>query len=615
MDIEEETTIKHVIMDIVFRLENQSQILKLANVPNIYNTYLPTINAFIKERAVGSLFDLRMGAYEDNPCENPDCRQPFNKCKGHIGKIVLQTPIYNIVHKSFILKLLDYFDYLHWSNTKKIRSKFSVDTLKKVKINITNFEDISKKLETLQTDPSYRDEVKYVLEMVGPETLIPIIRMVGKRKSDINEMLEVEKVLDFFKEINDNHKDLLDLYSIGVNPMDSIMRIIIVIPPKFRQLTEISGNMIPTEYNKNYKAIIEANNALGERLGRRTVKNEELMIVEKADKGKGKSISRLVADIYKNFHLFVQNENQPTSSIKGALQKKNGMIRKNLEGNIVVNLMRGPVTPSKYLNDDQIGIGSNMAKLVLVQVTVIKENKSDLEKMIKEGKVKKITKKSGHTNLVLKKPILEGKLKPIKMFKNISTSVSLSDDDSVEERRNKLEDIKVFLREASILVVSKGEVVKRVSLGISIPKRLDPESTDFFKKEQEKRVKIVNDLIGDGFRKFEFYKAETSIYYTLMDLEEGDIIHRVVMDDDIVVINRPPTLHKQSIVALKVKIFHAKLYSFYLKNSYITGMNADYDGDRVLSPTTDCRRRSKFTSMGKQCKIWTVRLYNPLVSL
>ncbi|MEM3857911.1 MAG: hypothetical protein QW478_00750 [Candidatus Micrarchaeaceae archaeon] len=62
-------------------------------------------------------------------------------------------------------------------------------------------------------------------------------------------------------------------------------------------------------------------------------------------------------------------------------------------------------------------------------------------------------------------------------------------------------------------------------------------------------------------------------------LKIGDVVHKVLEDGDIVLVNRHPTLHKQNILALKAKILPIRSIQFGLPITL--PMAADYDGDEV----------------------------------
>ena len=62
-------------------------------------------------------------------------------------------------------------------------------------------------------------------------------------------------------------------------------------------------------------------------------------------------------------------------------------------------------------------------------------------------------------------------------------------------------------------------------------------------------------------------------------LNEGDIVYRHLMDDDIVLFNRQPSLHKMSMMAHKVKVMPYN--TFRLNVSVTKPYNADFDGDEM----------------------------------
>jgi len=63
------------------------------------------------------------------------------------------------------------------------------------------------------------------------------------------------------------------------------------------------------------------------------------------------------------------------------------------------------------------------------------------------------------------------------------------------------------------------------------------------------------------------------------ELEEGDIVNRHLLDDDIVLFNRQPSLHKMSMMAHRIKVMEAD--TFRLNVSATSPYNADFDGDEM----------------------------------
>jgi DNA-directed RNA polymerase beta' subunit len=75
-------------------------------------------------------------------------------------------------------------------------------------------------------------------------------------------------------------------------------------------------------------------------------------------------------------------------------------------------------------------------------------------------------------------------------------------------------------------------------------------------------------------------------------LEEGDIIERHLMDDDIVLFNRQPSLHKMSMMGHRTVILSGK--TFRLNPSACTSYNADFDGDEMnMFPTRSAKTASE----------------------
>ena len=64
-----------------------------------------------------------------------------------------------------------------------------------------------------------------------------------------------------------------------------------------------------------------------------------------------------------------------------------------------------------------------------------------------------------------------------------------------------------------------------------------------------------------------------------IELKDGDVVHRHLMDDDDVLFNRQPSLHKMSMMAHRVKVM--KHNTFRLNVSVTKPYNADFDGDEM----------------------------------
>ena len=75
------------------------------------------------------------------------------------------------------------------------------------------------------------------------------------------------------------------------------------------------------------------------------------------------------------------------------------------------------------------------------------------------------------------------------------------------------------------------------------------------------------------------------------ELRYGDVVERHLVDGDIVLLNRQPTLHKQSMMGHRIKVIdNHELMTYRLSVAITTPYNADFDGDNkfILSPTVSC---------------------------
>ena len=65
----------------------------------------------------------------------------------------------------------------------------------------------------------------------------------------------------------------------------------------------------------------------------------------------------------------------------------------------------------------------------------------------------------------------------------------------------------------------------------------------------------------------------------LLDLKEGDIVHRHLVDGDVVLFNRQPSLHKASMMCHRIRVLPYS--TFRLNVSATRPYNADFDGDEM----------------------------------
>jgi DNA-directed RNA polymerase II subunit RPB1 len=65
-----------------------------------------------------------------------------------------------------------------------------------------------------------------------------------------------------------------------------------------------------------------------------------------------------------------------------------------------------------------------------------------------------------------------------------------------------------------------------------------------------------------------------------IELRYGDVVERHIVNGDIVLLNRQPTLHKQSMMGHRIKVIDNPNYcTFRINPNVTTPYNADFDGD------------------------------------
>lgn len=91
------------------------------------------------------------------------------------------------------------------------------------------------------------------------------------------------------------------------------------------------------------------------------------------------------------------------------------------------------------------------------------------------------------------------------------------------------------------------------------------------------------------------------------ELKEGDIVERHLRDDDIVLFNRQPSLHKLSIMSHKAKVLEHRTFRF--NECVCTPYNADFDGDEMNLhlPQTEEARAEAHILMGNKSNLVTPR--------
>ncbi|GJQ08774.1 hypothetical protein GpartN1_g565.t1 [Galdieria partita] len=117
--------------------------------------------------------------------------------------------------------------------------------------------------------------------------------------------------------------------------------------------------------------------------------------------------------------------------------------------------------------------------------------------------------------------------------------------------------------------------------------------------------------LKDGTKRFLRYGDRKKI---AQELSPGLVVERHLRDDDIVLFNRQPSLHRVSIMCHRVKVFPCR--TFRLNECVCTPYNADFDGDEMNLhvPQTEEARAEAATLMCVQENLVTPRNGEPLIA-
>ena len=125
----------------------------------------------------------------------------------------------------------------------------------------------------------------------------------------------------------------------------------------------------------------------------------------------------------------------------------------------------------------------------------------------------------------------------------------------------------------------------KIAMNLTFPEKVTPDNIEYLTSLIRKGS---NEYPGANFvfqaSEIESGKKVSPIYLKYrkekVELRYGDIVERHLVDGDYVLFNRQPTLHKQSMMAHKIKVINDPLLNtFRLNVSVTTPYNADFDGE------------------------------------
>jgi DNA-directed RNA polymerase beta' subunit len=237
---------------------------------------------------------------------------------------------------------------------------------------------------------------------------------------------------------------------------------------------------------------------------------------------------------------------RPFKGFKKRIAGKEGQVRGNLMGKRVEQAARTVIGPDPTLKFGQIGIPIEVAQTLTVAENINVYNIQKMQELVDRDKVNAVLR--GKSRIRMKYATRNPGTKL-----EIDDQIKRLDQDGVEETIN-LVQVSFVLKEGD-KIFRKGVQIKTI-----LPNK----------------------------KKFV--------------LQIGDKIERQLMNGDIVLLNRQPTLHKGSMIAHEVVILPGKTFRFNL--SITSSFNADFDGDEMnIHVPQDPRARAELRELSHAKKI------------
>jgi DNA-directed RNA polymerase beta' subunit len=228
----------------------------------------------------------------------------------------------------------------------------------------------------------------------------------------------------------------------------------------------------------------------------------------------------------------IHNTNhKPMTGIKERITKKTGHVRQNLMGKRGDKTGRTVVGPDTTLRLNEVAIPEEMANILTIPEYVNPFNIESLSKLVNTpGKASVVIKKNGMRISVATAIIKRG------------TLLNHGDIVKRKEIRNGVVEIVKYVITNCKMELKTGDIVTRP----------------------------INN--GESFKIIPVILPEKKI----ITIEIGDKVERYLKDGDFILLNRQPTLHRNSMQGMKVLIKPGR--TIRLNLSVVTGFNMDFDG-------------------------------------
>ncbi|KMZ91389.1 DNA-directed RNA polymerase III largest subunit [Plasmodium vivax Mauritania I] len=473
------------------------------------------------------VLDLKLGAHKSNSlCET--CHRNFMNCSGHFGYIELNYPLFHVGYYKYIIYIL-YCICKVCSHILLTNEKLEFYTnLKRRTVEDKFFKrHIFKKIlnSCKKVTKCYRcGYPQGVIKKIIKPSLDQFMKLKHVIKTKENGKMVIKEddlnslyVLNLFKNMNPYHVKLLNVES----PEKLLITALLVPPNTIRPSVVIDEHgTAEDDLTCILSEITQLNNTINNQCSNGYQTNQFLGNVEFLQLQITRFInsdSPAVSQL-----LATQNISKPGRGICQRLKGKEGRFRCNLSGKRVDFSSRTVISPDPNISIDEVVVPESIAMRLTYPEKVNRYNMAKLKRLIRNG-----TSTWPGANYVIKKACGQGGASP---------------------RGDSLIDV------VKRYVGHPSGVLLPTAASVGDPRRGNPAINKISLKYANKRLVVEN-------------------------LQVGDVVERHLVDGDIVLFNRQPSLHRMSIMCHKARVMKYKTFRF--NECVCSPYNADFDGDEM----------------------------------
>lgn len=490
----------------------------------IYKMSVCKIDCTKKNMGYGTVYDPRMGTTSSSQiCET--CEQNGIKCPGHFGYIDLHKPVVHPLYYKQVTNLINCFCFkcCRLMVTKEQILLYALDTYKP-DCRLNKIIDKIKKVDVCcqQLDENDENGFPKICGAHKNDVKFSTIDMSyftvhTDSNNKINVPLSVNEIKRVFDNIPDEDVRLMGSDPLLVHPRNLIISLLPVLPPCDRPYVQAASKICDDDLTNQYIEIIKSNNILG-------ADYTHTSKIEMSDAIKSRAYNSLkfrILTTFNNGQGKAKNttNGRPVKGIKERLTGKDGQIRNNMMGKRCNQTGRTVIGPGPDLKMGYIGLPKLMASNLSVPVYVNAYNIDALQALVDSGIINTVRKDEGETIINIERYRMGTRLLP-------------------------------------------GDVIIRCGKRITFQKGMN-------------NCILKGDNIERNGEHIQKIKYSNRVY----PLSIGWIVDRPLRDHDYVLLNRQPTLHKASMLAMQIKVTNNKTIQMNL--SVTKPFNADFDGDEM----------------------------------